>query len=83
MLGFPTYEEARHAQKICLNAPMDEVVRFFESLRPGVKSGRVRVINPEHPSPETASQARWIDARDDETAAEWAAIIEKQDTTEQ
>jgi hypothetical protein len=51
MLGFLTLEEAKHAQHLCLYAPMDAVREFFESLRPDVKSGRIRVIQPKHPQP--------------------------------
>jgi hypothetical protein len=49
MLGFPTREEAQHAQHVCLTAPMDEVKRFLTSLAPDVKVGRIKVIQPEHP----------------------------------
>ncbi|MET4034931.1 MULTISPECIES: hypothetical protein [unclassified Bradyrhizobium] len=61
MLGFPTSEEAERAQRICLESPMDEVVRFLETLRPDVDSGRIRVIQPEHPQP-PASQSIWTES---------------------
>lgn len=32
LLGFPTFEAAKHAQTVCLTAPMGEVVRFLQSL---------------------------------------------------
>jgi hypothetical protein len=51
LIGFPTLEEAKRAQRICLKAPMDEIKKFFATLRPDVKSGRVRVIQHEHPQP--------------------------------
>jgi hypothetical protein len=53
LLGFPTSEEALHAQRICLEAPMHEVRAFFKSLSPDVKAGRIRVIRPPHPQPPT------------------------------
>jgi hypothetical protein len=28
LVGFPTWEEAEHAQSVCLNAPMAEVASF-------------------------------------------------------
>ena len=56
MLGFPTFEEAKQAQRICL-----EAVEFLKSLAPDVKSGRVRVIQPKHPQPPTAEQSIWTE----------------------
>jgi len=64
MIGFPTAEEAAEAQAICLQEPMDEVVRFFESLRGDVNSGRVRIINPAHPQPSTKGQTAWTENAD-------------------
>ena len=46
LLGFPTLDEARKAQQVCLNAPMPEVKRFMQSLSADVMAGRVRVIKP-------------------------------------
>jgi hypothetical protein len=64
LLGFPTLEEAARAQQVCLYAPMDEVQRFLESLRPDVKRGRVRVIQPKHPQPPIASATMWTEDAD-------------------
>jgi hypothetical protein len=61
LIGFPTLEEAREAQQICLTAPMEEVDRFFENLRPNVKAGRVRVIKPESPEPPTTGTTQWME----------------------
>jgi len=51
LIGFPTLEEAQHAQRICLEEPIDKVRAFVASLVPGVRAGRIRVIQPEHPQP--------------------------------
>jgi hypothetical protein len=64
LLGFPTYEEAAEAHRICLQAPLDEVRRLFESLRACVKSGRVRVIQPRHPQPQTDGPVTWTEDAD-------------------
>ena len=64
LLGFTTWEDAKHAQHVCLTAEMDEVERFLESLRPDVKSGRVRVIQPEHPQPPTTGKTVWTESAD-------------------
>jgi hypothetical protein len=74
MLGFPTHEEAARAQRICLQAPMDEVQRFLESLRPDVESGRIRVIQPEHPQPPIASQSIWTESTEAHQAVQRAHI---------
>jgi len=63
LIGFPTLDEAVEAQLICLTAPLDEVRRFVESLRPDVMSGRVRVITPEHPQPPTEGPTAWTEQR--------------------
>ena len=62
MLGFPTHEEAKRAQRICLEAPMKEVRKFLAGLAPDVKSGRIRVIQPKHPQPPTAGQSMWTES---------------------
>jgi hypothetical protein len=64
LIGFPTIEEAAEAQDICLREPMDAVVRFFESLRPDIDAGRVRVINPAHPQRSTRGQTAWTENAD-------------------
>lgn len=64
MLGFPTLEEAQHAQGVYLNATMDEVCSFLEGLRPDVKSGRILVIQPTHPQPQTSGPTMWTESAD-------------------
>ena len=61
LLGFPTLDEARKAQQVCLNAPMPEVKRFMQSLSADVMAGRVRVIKPKHPEPPTSGQTAWME----------------------
>jgi hypothetical protein len=51
MFGFPTYEEAQHAQRILLGSSNYEASKFFKSFVPDVRLGRIRIINPEHPQP--------------------------------
>jgi hypothetical protein len=62
MFGFPTWEEAVQAQRICLEAPMDEVRKFFATLAPDVHSGRVRHIRPKHPQPPTLGPTSWTES---------------------
>jgi hypothetical protein len=62
MFGFPTHEEAKQAQHICLEAPIKEVRRFLADLAPDVKTGRIRVIHPKHPQPPTAGVSMWTDS---------------------
>jgi hypothetical protein len=62
LIGFPTMEEARQAQQICLNEPIDKVAQFFASLRPAIKRGSIRVIKPEKPEPPTRGTTVWQDA---------------------
>ena len=64
LLGFPTWDEARHAQRLCLTAPMSEVRRFLESLASDVRAGRIRVIQPQHPQPPTVNGTAWTDNAD-------------------
>jgi hypothetical protein len=61
LIGFPTLEEAQEAQRVCLQAPMKEVDRFWERLRPDVHAGRVRVINPAQPEPPTHGATQWME----------------------
>jgi hypothetical protein len=61
LLGFPTLKEAKRAQRICLQSSMNEVQRFFTSLSPDVRAGRVRVINPEQPQPPTRGPTMWTE----------------------
>jgi hypothetical protein len=74
MFGFPTLEEAKEAQRICLHSSMKEVCRFMESLRPDVKSGRVRVILPTHPQPPTRGPTAWTDSADVHQAVQGAFV---------
>jgi hypothetical protein len=61
LLGFPTWEEAQHAQKVCLTKPMPKVRQFLQGLAPAVRTGRIRVIQPEHPQPPTKGPTAWAD----------------------
>lgn len=61
LIGFPALQEAREAQRCCLHSPMGEVRRFLNSLRPGVKAGRIRVIRPPHPQPTTRGPTAWTE----------------------
>jgi hypothetical protein len=62
LIGFPTLEEARRAQQICLNEPIGKVKEFFASLRPRIASGKIRTIKPEKPEPPTRGTTVWQDA---------------------
>jgi hypothetical protein len=63
LIGFPSDEEARAAQRICLEEPMETVRQFLESLRPHVRSGVIRVIQPSHPQPpSTGAPTLWMEA---------------------
>jgi hypothetical protein len=64
LLGFPTLKEAKRAQRICLQSSMNEVQRFFTSLSPDVRAGRVRVINPEQPQLPTRCPTMWTEDGD-------------------
>jgi hypothetical protein len=61
LVSFPTLEEAQEAQRICLHAPIEEVNLFFDGLRPAVKAGRMRVIEPESPEPPTTGPTAWME----------------------
>jgi hypothetical protein len=62
LIGFPTDEEAREAQRICLEESPATVRQFMESLQPRVRSGVIRVIQPDHPEPPTTEQTAWLEA---------------------
>lgn len=64
LLGFPTLKEARHAQKVCLTAPMDEVIRFLRSLAPDVGTGRITAITPDNPDPPTSGTTIWLEGEE-------------------
>jgi hypothetical protein len=61
LLGFPSEQESREAQEICLSAPMKLVRAYLKSLAPDVASGRIKVIQPAHPEPPTRGQTVWTD----------------------
>jgi hypothetical protein len=64
LIGFPTLEEAQFAQNLCLHAPMKKVRRFFANLAPDVHSGRIRVIRPAYPHPQTSGPTAWTEDTD-------------------
>jgi hypothetical protein len=68
MLGFPT--RAEKVQRLCLQAPMDEMRKLLAGLAPDVTSGRVRVIRPEHPQPSTRGPTMWTESEDVHQPAE-------------
>jgi hypothetical protein len=72
MFGFPTLEEARKAQRICLTAPITEGEAFMERLRPDVKSGRIIYKGPANPEPPTKGQTAWIGDTDHAREQEFA-----------
>jgi hypothetical protein len=74
LIGFPTYEEAQRAQRICLEAPMGEVNKFLAALTPDVKSGRIRVIEHAHPQPPTRCPTMWTEDTDMHQAIQQAFI---------
>jgi hypothetical protein len=61
MLGFPTLEEAKHAQHVCLTAPLDDVKRFLASLSADVKAGRIIAITPANSEPPTYGPTMWLE----------------------
>lgn len=67
LIGFSTYNEAREAQRICLNDPTSKVIQFMENLQSRVKAGQVMIIQPSHPQPSTKGPTLWTD--DDEIHA--------------
>lgn len=61
LIGFPTPEEARAAQQVCLRSSTAEVREFMAGLRVLVMSGRLRIIQPASPQPWTREQTLWIE----------------------
>jgi hypothetical protein len=61
LFGFPTYEEAKQAQKLCLTAPIKDVNEYIQSLGRAVKAGRVKYIRPTNPEPQTGGPTMWLD----------------------
>jgi hypothetical protein len=74
LIGFPTWEEAEDAQRICLQASMDVIRGFFAGLRPHVGSGRIRVIRPAHPQPPTSGPTMWTESTEVHTVAQAAFV---------
>jgi len=63
LIGFPTEDEARAAQRICLEEPIVTVRQFIESLRgPRVRTGEIRFIEPAHPEPPTRGTTVWTES---------------------
>jgi hypothetical protein len=60
LFGFPTYEEAKQAQKLCLTAPIKVVNEYIQSLGPAVKAGRVKYIRPANPESFTRGPTMWL-----------------------
>ncbi len=58
------HREATAAQQLCLEAPIPEVEDFLISLAPDVVSGRIKVIEPEHPEPPTTGPTMWEEDMD-------------------
>ena len=61
MWGFPTLEEALKAQRICLTAPMPEVMAYLQGIAPDVRTGRVVYKRPAHPEPPTCGTTVWME----------------------
>lgn len=62
LLGFRTLQEAREAQRICLQEPHESVERFFRALLMfDIPSGKVAVIKPPSPEPPTRGPTIWIE----------------------
>ena len=61
LIGFLTLEEAREAQRVCLNEPIPVVRQFMEGLLPAVEDGKIVVITHEDHDPQTGS-TMWLDA---------------------
>lgn len=59
--GFPTYEEAKEAQRICLHEPISKVKRWMQSLAPDVACGRVIHKTPKNPDPQTRGPTAWME----------------------
>lgn len=63
LLGFPTFEEAKRAQQICLTAPLSEAASFLQSLAPDVAAGRIVAITFDNPEPPTHGPTMWLAER--------------------
>ncbi|MBX3444358.1 MAG: hypothetical protein KF774_18295 [Planctomyces sp.] len=61
LLGFSTYDEAKRIQHFLLTSPMEEVVKYIESLPPRIRSGEVQYIRPTNPEPYTEGITAWHD----------------------
>jgi hypothetical protein len=61
LIGFPTWEEARDAQRICLETSISEVEAFMQSLVPAVRSGQVMVIQHDDHEPPNPEFTAWMD----------------------
>jgi hypothetical protein len=72
LLGFPTLEEAKRAQHICLNAPIPEVKAYLESLRPDIQAGRVVHRTPANPDPQTGGETMWMEEEVDDAIGDAA-----------
>jgi hypothetical protein len=62
MFGFPTLREAKEAQRICLDEPIEKVKAWMESLRPDVASGRVLYKRPAKPDTPTFGETMWMES---------------------
>jgi hypothetical protein len=78
MFGFPTVEEARQAQLICLNKPIPEVMAYLRSLGPDIKSGRVVYKRPRNPGPQTRGRTAWMEEDSMPPGADATADIVRQ-----
>jgi hypothetical protein len=61
LVGFPTLEEAKEAQRICLYEKIEVTNEFLKSLVPHVMSGRIRVIQPSSPETPTEGPTGWME----------------------
>jgi hypothetical protein len=61
MFGFPTLDEAKRAQMICLKSTLPEVEAWMENLQPAVRSGRVAYRRPANPGPQTRGETAWME----------------------
>jgi len=65
LFGFVTLEEAKEAQRICLNDPVKKVQRFIQkNLGCRIRQGEVRYIRPDHPQPPTEGATAWTESDD-------------------
>jgi hypothetical protein len=61
MFGFPTFEEAREAQRTCLHEPIDDVQAYLQGLLPDIQSGRVAYKRSASAGPQTRGQTAWME----------------------